>query len=202
MVVIGRTSSAFRSPSGRHGPHDDHAGGRLGDQGQIGLRELGVQHDHQAGARQLQQPRGPIGPVSQQLRTDQIGRTLGPERQVGNSRRAEPPRRSAPAPRPYTLTRSSIRRTSPSDSVEARPDARITAEPEVPADQLPQPVERRVPIGGHVPAAVPNQRRLDPVAPVEPAVVHPAVVTHEVAIHFEIGPGTEAGPRFRRGCRC
>jgi hypothetical protein len=40
--------------------------------------------------------------------------------------------------------------------------------------------------------AVPDQRRLDPVATVEPAVIHAAVVTHEVAIDLEIGARPEA----------
>src|SRR3954454_9951184 len=45
-------------------------------------------------------------------------------------------------------------------------------------------------------ATVPHQRCLDPIAPVHPAVVHPAVVANEVAIHVQIGPRPQADHRL------
>src|SRR5437667_37533 len=41
-------------------------------------------------------------------------------------------------------------------------------------------------------AAVPDQGRLDPIAPVHPAVVHPAVVADEVPVDVEVGPRADA----------
>ena len=90
-----------------------------------------------------------------------------------------------------TSNPSSIRRTRPSDSVRRPPGGEDDRRARGAAHRLPQPVERGVPIGGHVPAAIPHQRRLDPVAPVHPAVVHPAVVADEVAVHLEVGPGPD-----------
>src|SRR4029079_2500713 len=46
---------------------------------------------------------------------------------------------------------------------------------------------RAVPIGSDVAAALADQGPLDPVTPVEPAVVHPPVVAHEVAVDLEGG---------------
>ncbi len=169
-----------------------------------------AQHDH--GRHSARPPRPPSASTSSSTTSGALAArfTAAAQSVLKPSRRAPSPlgARSARAPDSGTpasgasfspsgtctaavsVVPASSALTRPSDSTEApsgREHYRLAPRlaPARPAGPVPFPV------GGLEPVALAHQRRLDPVAPVHPAIVHPAGIADEVAIDLEIGPGPE-----------
>ena len=162
---------------------------------EVNQRAVGLHH--RIGVVEDQHHRGRLGGrhgggvrarVAQQFSTFPVRSALGAQREVGDPRQRR------------LVAHDHLEGTSPLERGERPPgeEQRLGRRPRGnerdggaarALQDLARPVQRLVPIGGAQLAAVPDQRRLDTVAAVHPAVVRPAVIAHEVAVHVEVGAG-------------
>ena len=150
-----------------------------------------LQHQDDRGVLRGLQGRGVVAPVAEQLGPGGVRGPLGAEREV-----RDPGERRC-------FTHHDLEGAHPVEAGEQlageeqrlgggpgrderhRPAARA-------AQQRRRPLERLVPVGGvqRAPVAL-DERGLDPVAAVHPAVGDAPVVAHEVAVHLDVGPRAE-----------
>ena len=182
---------ALRSGLGIGGAEHDHAAGpataaRLG--AGRARRRARARARRPAAARRAPRPSPRESPsIAAPAR---VGRALGAQRQVRHAGQRRLRAHAAPGRRRRPPCRSTSCRSSPSASHGGAGGGEHHDAPRASPDQLPR---RRASAASQsvapAPSAVADQRRLDPVAAVHPAIVQPAVVAHEVRLTSRLGRG-------------